>query len=48
MVLQAKNDPLANKLEYNNTQRHFILILPNVLESFKLLIPTDVIEYCLY
>lgn len=48
MALQAKNDPLANKLEYNNTQRHFILILSNALESFKLLIPMDIIEYCLY
>ena len=48
VAFQAGNDPLVNKLDYKNTQRPSKLKLPNILKSFKLQIPWDIMKYYLH
>jgi len=47
-TLQVEIDPLVNKLEYTNKKIPSKPSLLNVLEPFKLLLPTDFLESCLH
>ena len=47
-TLQVEIDPLVNKLEYTNNKKPSKPNLLNVLESSKLLLPTDFSESCLH
>ena len=47
-ALKVEIDALVNKLKYTNNKRPSKPSLPNVLEPFKLLLPTDFSESCLH